>query len=99
MGSPAGAAADADPCRVTTPRSRAASTRGSGAGVSTVTTGAVRGAARPANLEMHHVVPLAAGGDALALDNVRMLCAGCHIETHRADPERAAWRRLLWESV
>ena len=53
----------------------------------------------PANLEMHHVVPLAAGGDALALDNVRMLCAGCHIETHRADPERAAWRRLLWESV
>lgn len=55
----------------------------------------------PANLEMHHLRPLADGGDPLSLDNVRMLCAGCHVETHRAagDVERDAWRRLLWEGV
>jgi len=49
---------------------------------------------------MHHVVPLDAGGTN-TLDNVRMLCAGCHVETHRAagDVERAAWRRLLSEGV
>ena len=58
----------------------------------------------PRDLEMHHKVSLAAGGDPLALDNVLMLCAGCHIAAHRGDyqprdPERAAWRRLLWEGV
>ena len=58
----------------------------------------------PRDLEMHHKVSLAAGGDPLALDNVLMLCAGCHIDTHPGDytprdPERAAWRRLLWEGV
>jgi len=54
----------------------------------------------PCDLEMHHVIPLDKGGPN-TLDNVRMLCAGCHVETHRAagDVERAAWRRLLWEGV
>ena len=53
----------------------------------------------PVDLEMHHGVPLDAGGDALALGNVSMLCASCHIDSHRTidDPERAAWLNLLQE--
>ena len=45
------------------------------------------------------MIPLDKGGTN-TLDNVRMVCAGCHVELHRTmDPERAAWRRLLWEGV
>ena len=53
----------------------------------------------PARLEMHHVIALDKGGAPLALDNVAMLCADCHIDTHRTidDPERAKWLRLLQE--
>ena len=54
----------------------------------------------PCDLEMHHVKALADGGGN-ELSNVEMQCASCHIETHRddRDPDRAAWRRLLWDSV
>ena len=50
----------------------------------------------PADLEVHHLVPLDQGGAARALDNVRRLCRNCHMDAHQ-DPERRAWRRLLAE--
>lgn len=57
------------------------------------------GCGSPVNLECHHVQPLDKGGQNV-LDNVRMVCAGCHVEIHRhEDPERADWRRLLWETI
>lgn len=55
----------------------------------------------PGWLEVHHVVPLAAGGAPLDLDNVRALCRRCHF---RAEPGRqpvgsaaaaAAWREKI----
>ncbi len=51
----------------------------------------------PVDLEMHHKRPLADGGDPWALGNVAMLCASCHVDSHRSvrDPERAAWMALL----
>ena len=51
----------------------------------------------PADLEMHHKVPLADGGDPWSIDNVRMLCRDCHFDSHRviADPERSKWMALL----
>ena len=52
----------------------------------------------PLSLEVHHVVPLAEGGPALALGNVKTLCRDCHIDQH-ADPDRRAWRRLLAEDA
>ena len=53
----------------------------------------------PVDLEMHHLRPLADGGDPLALGNVSMLCASCHVDSHRtiADPERSKWMALLRE--
>ena len=57
---------------------------------------------RPGRLEVHHVVPLAAGGAPLDVDNVRALCRACHF---RAEPCRqpepgaaaagAAWREAI----
>ena len=56
--------------------------------------------ASPADLELHHLRALKDGGAPLALDNVAMVCASCHIDAHRTiDPERAAWRRLLLETA
>ena len=52
----------------------------------------------PADLEVHHIRPLAEGGSALALGNVRTLCRDCHIEEHLSS-DRRAWRRLLAEGV
>ena len=52
----------------------------------------------PLDLEVHHVVPLAEGGPALALDNLSTLCMSCHLDAHM-DPERRAWRRLLAEGL
>ena len=53
----------------------------------------------PVGLEMHHLVPLDKGGAPLALDNVRMQCRDCHVDSHRAirDPERSKWLKLLQE--
>ena len=53
----------------------------------------------PVDLEMHHVIPLDKGGAPLALGNVSMLCASCHVDSHRtiADPERSKWMKLLRE--
>ena len=34
-------------------------------------------------LEVHHVRPLAKGGDPYDADGLRTLCRGCHIVTHR----------------
>ena len=48
--------------------------------------------------EVHHVVPLVAGGAALpGLDGVVALCFACHSKRHgrRVDPDRARWRDLL----
>ena len=53
----------------------------------------------PLDLECHHLVPLDKGGEHV-IDNVRMLCADCHIDAHRTiDPERDRWRRLLLETA
>ena len=54
----------------------------------------------PGALEAHHEPPLRAGADPYALDGIRTLCRGCHIERHRTEndtPGRTAWRRLVSE--
>ena len=54
----------------------------------------------PRDLEMHHLLSLDAGGDALdASQRLACLCAACHVDSHRSipDPERAAWLALLRE--
>ena len=38
---------------------------------------------RAGRLEVHHVVPLDDGGAAYDLDNLVVLCRGCHIAAHR----------------
>ncbi len=47
-------------------------------------------------LEVHHVRPVARGGDPFDADNLRTLCRRCHFE---AEPVRqsagVAWRRSL----
>lgn len=53
-------------------------------------------------LEVHHVVPLAAGGDS-DRRNLEAVCVTCHLTVHRAkrprrmrhDPKRIEWRRYL----
>ena len=50
----------------------------------------------PADLEVHHLQALDAGGDAFRLDNLRTLCRGCHIAEH-LPPERRAWRQFVQE--
>ena len=51
----------------------------------------------PRDLEMHHLMSLDKGGDALDLANVAMLCASCHIDSHRTidDPERSKWMAVI----
>ena len=45
--------------------------------------------------EVHHVVPLHAGGPALPpLDGLQVLCGLCHYGEHRT-ARRKAWRSLL----
>ena len=58
------------------------------------------GCGSPVNLECHHDPPLDKGGTN-TLAGVRMVCAACHIRIHRRDrdADRAAWRKLLWESI
>ena len=50
-------------------------------------------------LEVHHVEPLAAGGDPYALDNLTVLCRRCHIDAHRrqVSEREEAWRDLVNE--
>ena len=50
------------------------------------------------DLEVHHVIPVAQGGEPYGLDNLLTVCAECHLSKH-LDPERRAWRRLLRKSV
>ena len=51
---------------------------------------------RPGRLEVHHPLPLSAGGDndqALVV-----LCRDCHfLQHHKPDPARLAWSRFLKE--
>lgn len=47
--------------------------------------------------EVHHVVPLHKGGAAYDLDNLAVLCRGCHQERHRQRRPPEAWRRLVAE--
>ena len=51
----------------------------------------------PAELEVHHVVPLDAGGAALDLANVSTLCRDCHLGAHQT-AERREWRRFIVEA-
>ena len=37
-----------------------------------------------AGTEVHHVLPLARGGEPYALENLRTLCHACHMQTERA---------------
>ena len=47
--------------------------------------------------EVHHVVPLAKGGAAFDLDNLKVRCRRCHFLEHprKVSTDRAAWRRYL----
>lgn len=51
--------------------------------------------------EVDHIVPLHRGGDPWALDNLQVLCRGCHIrKTARENrreptPAEAAWRKMV----
>ncbi len=48
-------------------------------------------------LEVHHIVPLAAGGSN-ELSNLESRCITCHIATHNPpDPDRVAWQAYLKE--
>ena len=50
----------------------------------------------PGRLEVHHVLPLDAGGAEYDLDNLQALCGGCHVAKHHpVDPEREAWKKKL----
>ena len=49
-------------------------------------------------LECHHLTPLHRGGEPYQLDNIIVLCLGCHVAAHRrplTDAEQA-WRDLLY---
>ena len=48
----------------------------------------------PGKLEVHHITPLYKGGLPFALDNLKTLCAGCHIENSVFGP-RLEWRRHI----
>lgn len=52
-------------------------------------------------LECDHIVPLAAGGAAFDMDNLRTLCRGCHIDRGRRKVPvfRAGWRELVQEAL
>ena len=59
---------------------------------------------RAGRLEVDHVVPLEAGGEPWALENLQALCAGCHIRKTAAErPRREVpeavrrWRDLVSE--
>ena len=48
--------------------------------------------------EIHHVIPLAAGGSALDVDNLLSLCRDCHHARHRDEsPEVVAWTAFVGE--
>lgn len=55
----------------------------------------------PGDLEVDHIVPMESGGAALDVNNLQVLCSGCHVlKTAReagVDPERLAWRQSLRE--
>ena len=50
-------------------------------------------------MEVDHVVPLDAGGAPYELDNLQLLCRGCHVAKTRrervTDPERLRWIDLV----
>ena len=54
---------------------------------------------RAGRLEVDHRIPLHKGGEALDLDNLQTLCAGCHVAKTRGEnekgPEKGQWRALL----
>ena len=51
---------------------------------------------RAGRLEVHHVVPLYAGGAVYDLVNLATICRSCHISSHHvACSERVAFRGLL----
>ena len=50
--------------------------------------------------EVDHIIPIQLDGDPFELDNLQVLCRGCHIqktrsENRRPNPERDAWRDYL----
>ena len=54
--------------------------------------------------ECHHIQPLDHGGKPYALDNLTILCRGCHIQltreqNTRPDPGRDGWRALVSERM
>lgn len=58
---------------------------------------------RPGRFEAHHEPPLEPGADPYALEGIKTLCRGCHIERHRDEnrrtptPAEAEWRALVNE--
>ena len=60
-----------------------------------------RSCGRPGRLEVHHVRPLARGGAAWSITNLKALCRACHIlvtskENQRElTPAELKWQRLL----
>ena len=55
------------------------------------------GCGRFRGLQCHHKRPLSEGGDAFDLDNVAVLCHGCHVLRHHPDaklPDAKLGRKL-----
>lgn len=59
-----------------------------------------QGCGRAGRLEVDHVVPLAAGGEPWALDNLQALCVGCHIaKTARENERPRSAERQRWDAL
>lgn len=54
--------------------------------------------AKPA-VDVHEIVSRARGGSILDVNNLAVLCRGCHdwITTHPADAQAEGWLRNSWE--
>lgn len=55
---------------------------------------------RAGRLEVHHIRPVAKGGDWYNPRNLRVLCRPCHFGMHNPVPaDRAAWTELIEREV
>ena len=53
------------------------------------------------NLQVHHIISIASGGEVYSLDNLKTLCKECHEERHGQEQiaPREDWQQLIKESL